>query len=656
GWEEWIWVPLVLVFPFLGFAINGIWGRRLPRLLVGSIGCLSIFCSLIASAYLLSLMIGLPPKFRAVEVHLFPWLTAGPVQIPVTLLMDPLSLTMALTVTSVSLLIHLYSIGYMGEDPEFSRYFALLNLFVFFMLTLVMAGNLAVLFIGWEGVGFCSFALISFWYSREAAAEAGKKAFIVTRTGDLFFLLSVLALLALFGTISFGDLSQILYRNEPITSLAGVKEPAREVLTQPTDLFGLDLVTVLCLGLFAGAVGKSAQFPLYVWLPDAMEGPTPVSALIHAATMVTAGVYMVARLHFLFALSPVAMTVVAGIGALTAFYSALLACVENDIKRVLAYSTISQLGYMFLACGAGAASAGLYHLVTHAYFKALLFLCAGSVLHATGNVLDIRRLGGLGVKMKTTASTFWIGALALSGLVPAGLISKDFILGYASDSGFYPFALATAFLTAFYTTRLGLKVFHGAPKDAEVFHHAHESPSVMTIPMGLLTAGTILTSFLWLPPIIVPFEPLPLFLEPSVGPVVHLDHKKELAVTIQALAFAGGGLLLGLLAYRWKPGLLWSLTVRLPWLYQLLARKFFVDEIYLSLTARPARRVAELVSQTFDLGFVDAMVNGVGAVTVAFGKACRLVQTGAVRTYALTILMGGALVLIFLILRGGSAP
>ncbi len=656
GVEEWSWVPLVLIFPFIGFVINGIWGRRLPEILVGTIASLAIFLSFLSATYLFVTLVNLPPKFRTVEVHLFPWLTAGPVPIPATLLLDPLSVTMALTVTSVSFLIHIYSIGYMAEDPELGRYFALLNLFVFFMLTLVMAGNGAVLFIGWEGVGFCSFALISFWYSRDAAAEAGKKAFIVTRTGDLFFLLSLLTLLALFGTLSFGDISLAIARNQPITSLSGVREPAREVLLHPTGFFGADLVTLICLGLFAGAVGKSAQLPLYVWLPDAMEGPTPVSALIHAATMVTGGVYLVARLHFLFALSPVASGVVAGVAALTAIYSALLACVENDIKRVLAYSTISQIAYMFLGCASGASSAGLYHLVTHAYFKALLFLSAGSVLHATGNILDMRRLGGLARRMKATTVSFWIGGLALSGIIPSGLFSKDFILAYASQSAWYPFALATAFLTAFYITRLGVKVFHGSPREPEIVSHAHESPQVMTIPMGLLATGTIAVSVLWLPPFIKPFHPLSDFLLPSLGPTHELAHEKEIAVTIFSLTVSGAGLLLAVFVYLWRPGLLWGLAQRLPWVYQLVAHKFYVDEIYLSLTARPAKRASQLISGAFDLGVIDALVNGTGALVAYLGNQSRRVQTGAVRNYALTILFAGALVLIFLIVRSGRAP
>jgi NADH-quinone oxidoreductase subunit L len=651
--EEWWVVNLVLVFPLAGFIVNGLWGRRLPRPIVSIVACGSIAGAFLASLYLLALNIALPPEQRSIQVSVYPWLEAGPIKIPFALLFDPLSVTMALTVSGVSFLIHVYSVGYMAGDEEFSRYFALLNLFVFFMLLLVLAGNLATMFIGWEGVGLCSFQLISFWFTRERAAEAGRKAFIVTRLGDFGFLVAVLGLLAIFGTLDFGDIARAIHENELVSPWWGGKIAALDALNKPTAV-GLTLGTLICLGLFMGAVGKSAQFPLYVWLPDAMEGPTPVSALIHAATMVTAGVYMVARLHFLFEQAPLALLVVAVIGAFTAAYAATMGCVENDIKRVLAYSTISQLGYMFLACGLGAYIAGIYHLVTHAFFKALLFLCAGSVMHAMHDVLDIRRMGGLAKKMRTTALTFWIGGLALAGLIPSGLFSKDAILHAAEkQKALWALGLFTAVLTAFYTTRLGIKVFHGKPRDEHLHEHAHESPDIMTIPMILLALGTIAVSVLWMPAFVPgKWAILPEYLRAVLGEVHEPTAQEALHSTFWAVGAALVGLVVALFAYALKPGALWSLTRVLPWLYQLVAGKYFVDEIYAALITRPGRRISEFISAHFDLGVIDATVNGIGWLTAKFGSAVRRTQTGFVRNYALYFVGAAVLLLIYMLVRG----
>lgn len=650
--EDWSAVLLVLALPFAGFAINGLWGRRLLRGVVACIACGAIAGAFLAALYLLAMNLSLPFAQRAMSVYVFSWLDAGPVRLPFTLLLDPLSLTMALTVSGVSFLIHLYSVGYMANEEEFSRYFALLNLFVFFMLLLVLGGNLAVMFIGWEGVGFCSFALISFWFTRERAAEAGRKAFLVTRFGDFGFFVATLALLAIFGTLEFGDIARALHANEVLTPWWGGKVGAQDALNRPTAL-GITLGTLICLGLFMGAVGKSAQFPLYVWLPDAMEGPTPVSALIHAATMVTAGVYMVARLHFLFELSPVALLVVAVIGAFTATFAATMGCVENDIKRVLAYSTISQLGYMFLACGVGAYAAGIYHLVTHAFFKALLFLCAGSVMHALHDVLDIRRMGGLAKKMPTTALTFWIGGLALAGLIPSGLFSKDAILHAAQgQKALWALGLFTAMLTAFYTVRLGIKVFHGQAREAELFEHAHESPAIMTLPMSLLAVGTVAVSVLWMPAFLGHWTALPTYLQPVLGET----HEPSAAEALQGTLWAVGAALLGVIvalwAYAWQPGTLWRVAQALPWLYRLVAGKYFVDELYATLITRPSRHFAEWLSGRFDLGVIDAIVNGVGWLTARLGEGVRRVQTGFVRNYALYFVTAFLLILLYLLVRG----
>ncbi len=645
-------VLTVLVFPLTGFLVNGLWGRRLPRPLVSLVACGAIFGAFLASLYLLLLNLALPPVQRSIEITVFSWLEAGPIRIPFTLLVDPLSLTMALTVSGVSFLIHVYSVGYMAHDDELSRYFALLNLFVFFMLLLVLAGNLATMFIGWEGVGLCSFQLISFWFTRERAAEAGRKAFVVTRFGDFGFLVATLGLLAVFGTLNFSDIALAIRENDLLTPWWGEKVRALDALNRPTAI-GLTLGTLICLGLFMGAVGKSAQFPLYVWLPDAMEGPTPVSALIHAATMVTAGVYMVVRLHFLFEQAPVALMVVAIIGAFTAAYAATMGCVENDIKRVLAYSTISQLGYMFLACGLGAYVAGIYHLVTHAFFKALLFLCAGSVMHAMNDVLDIRRMGGLARKMPTTALTFWIGGLALAGLIPSGLFSKDAILHAAEKQQvLWGLGLFTAVLTAFYTTRLGVKVFHGKPCDPQLHEHAHESPDIMTLPMIFLALGTIAASGLWMPAFVPGhWTSLPNYLQPVLGETHEPSATEAVRSTMWAVGAAVSGVLIALWAYAWRPGSLGRMAQALPGLYRLVAGKYFVDELYTILITRPWRRFSELVATYFDLGVIDATVNGVGWVTARIGETVRRTQTGFVRNYALYFLSASVLLLFYLLIR-----
>ncbi len=651
--EEWSSVLLVLAFPLAGFLINGLWGRRLPKKVVGFVACGAIAGAFIASLYQLVMNLALPPLQRSTQVIVYPWLEAGPVKIPFALLLDPFSIAMALTVSGVSFLIHVYSVGYMAHDEEFSRYFALLNLFVFFMLLLVLAGNLATMFIGWEGVGLCSFQLISFWFTRERAAEAGRKAFIVTRFGDFGFLVATLGLLAIFGTLDFGDIAIAIQTNEIVKPWWGGEVHTLDALNKPT-IIGLTLGTLICLGLFMGAVGKSAQFPLYVWLPDAMEGPTPVSALIHAATMVTAGVYMVARLHFLFEQAPIALTVIAVIGAFTAAYAATMGCVENDIKRVLAYSTISQIGYMFLACGLGAYIAGFYHLITHAFFKALLFLCAGSVMHAMHDVLDIRRMGGLAKKMPTTALTFWIGGLALAGLIPSGLFSKDTILHAAEQQkALWILGLLTAVLTAFYTTRLGIKVFHGKPRDEQLYEHAHESPDIMTIPLIFLALGTLAVSVLWMPPFLAGhWTVLPQYLQPVFGEIHEPSAQEALSSTLWAIGAASLGLIVGLVVYVLKPGMLWGLARTLPWVYQLVAGKYFVDEIYAALFTRPGRRISELISAHFDLGVIDATVNGVGWLTAKIGSTARRMQTGFVRNYALFFVVASVLLLFYMLVRG----
>ncbi|RMF91884.1 MAG: NADH-quinone oxidoreductase subunit L, partial [Nitrospinota bacterium] len=443
-----IW--LVLVFPLLGALINGLWRRTLSEKQIGYIGCGAVFLSFLWALEAFLSLLSLPAGARSLEVVLYRWMGVGDFVVEVGFLVDPLSVLMTLVVTGVGFVIHWYSMGYMHDDPGFQRYFAFLNLFVFSMLLLVLANNFLLFFVGWEAVGLCSYLLIGFWYERKSAADAGKKAFVVNRVGDFAFLVGIFLLFRTFGTLDFEE----------------VFAAAPQVLTA-----GGALATWITLLLFIGATGKSAQIPLYVWLPDAMEGPTPVSALIHAATMVTAGVYMIARTHVLYLLAPGIMTLVALIGVITAFYAASIGLVQNDIKRVLAYSTISQLGYMFLATGVGAFTAGMFHLVTHAFFKALLFLGAGSVIHALAGEQDLRKMGGLRSRLPLTYFTFLAGALALAGIVPfAGFFSKDAILWAAWSQGnlFYWFlGTITAFMTAFYIFRLFFLTFHGESRVEE---------------------------------------------------------------------------------------------------------------------------------------------------------------------------------------------
>ncbi|MGC8827843.1 MAG: NADH-quinone oxidoreductase subunit L, partial [Anaerolineae bacterium] len=420
---------LMLLFPLLGVLINAFFGRRIGKRAVSWAACSVIGLSFLVA---LGVLVGIAGS-TGVEQPLFTWISAGSFRVEFSLLLDPLSALMAVVVTGVSFLIHIYSIGYMAEDPRYARYFTYLNLFVFAMLILVLANNYLMMYVGWEGVGLCSYLLIGFWFERKSAADAGKKAFIVNRVGDVGFALGIMLVFALFGTLQFSE----VFRRAP-----GVLGPAA--------------VTAITLLLFMGATGKSAQIPLYIWLPDAMEGPTPVSALIHAATMVTAGVYMVARNHVLFDMAPTTMAVVASIGAATAFFAATMALVEKDLKRILAYSTISQLGYMFLAVGVGAYAAGMFHLTTHAFFKALLFLAAGSVMHAMAGEINIQKLGGLREKLPRTYAVFAVGAAALAG-VPlfSGFFSKDEILwrAFLHSPALWLVGLVTAFLTAVYIFR-----------------------------------------------------------------------------------------------------------------------------------------------------------------------------------------------------------
>jgi NADH-quinone oxidoreductase subunit L len=564
---------------------------------------------------------------------LFPWIVAGGFQSSVIAYVDPLTAVMLLVVTGVGFLIHLYSIGYMHDDPGYARFFAYLNLFVFSMTMLVLAGNFLLLYVFWEAVGLCSYLLIGFWYTRPAAAQAGKKAFIVNRVGDFGFGLGIMWLWTALGTLDYAAVFGKVETLAPATA------------------------TAIALLLFMGACGKSAQLPLHVWLPDAMEGPTPVSALIHAATMVTAGVYMVARSHALFERSGAALEVVAWIGVATAVFAATIGLVQTDIKRVLAYSTISQLGYMFAAVGLGAYAAGIFHLVTHALFKALLFLGAGSVIHGLGGEQDLRRMGGLAPRMVTTTVTMMIGGAALAG-VPglAGFFSKDEILAAAFFGGhrlLWALLLAGAFMTAFYTFRLLFLAFLGGPRmSREVAHHVHESPAVMTLPLVVLAVLTVLAGWA----VGLPAEHGTRFSQ-FLAPVFPTGEETPggvaaFMVLILSVVVVAAGILLAWLMYVSTPVRADVIgTARTP-VHAFLQHAWYVDWLYDRAIVRPLYRLSLFLARVVDLGIIDGIVNAVGRAVAAVGASLRRVQTGFAVNYALTMLIGAvALVAYFLVRR-----
>jgi len=614
-------------------------GRRIGKKWVGQVACGAVGLSfLVGIGVFFTLLLGSGEHGRTVP--LFSWITVGDFRIEAAILVDQLSTLMTLVVTGVGFLIHVYSVGYMAEDERYARFFTLLNLFVFSMLILVLADNFLLLYVGWELVGLCSYLLIGFWFERPAAAEAGKKAFLVTRIGDFGFALGVMLIFVTFGTLGY----------------AQVFEQAPHTLTT-------SLATAITLLLFAGAVGKSAQIPLYVWLPDAMEGPTPVSALIHAATMVTAGVYMVARTHALFELAPLSMTLVAVIGAVTAFYAATIALVQNDIKRLLAYSTISQLGYMFLAVGVGAYASGIFHLTTHAFFKALLFLGAGSVMHGLAGELDMRKMGGLRDKMRTTYRTFLAGAAALAGFpLLSGFFSKDEILWRAFNSSIilWLIGIVTAFLTAFYAFRAVFLTFWGPSRvDEEVAHHIHESPRIMTTPLTILAVLALIGGLIGIPHL----SAIEGFLEPvfahheavlpPLGPPQPWGGSGILEWVLMALSaiVAIVAIILAQYMYLVNPGLPERLSQRYASLYKLLSNKYYVDEVYMAGIVNPLRNFAGFLSQVMDAGIIDGAVNGLAAFFGRSSEEARKLQTGYVRNYGLAMLVGVVVVLGYMILR-----
>ncbi len=626
-----IW--LIPVFPLIGFLINGLGGRRLSRYGSGVVACMMVFFS-----FIFSLLAVLFLKENSYHIEVLDWVVSGTFSVSFGFILDPLSSVMVLTVSGVAFLIHVYSTGYMAHDEHVSRYFAYLNLFVFFMLILVLADNFLLLYMGWEGVGLCSYLLIGFWFHKDSAANAGKKAFLVNRVGDFGFALGIFLIFWHFGSVQFPD----------------VFAAAPEVLGA-----GGGLATLICLLLFLGATGKSAQIPLYIWLPDAMEGPTPVSALIHAATMVTAGVYMVARCSALFVFSPTALLVVAIIGAATALFAATMATVQNDIKRVLAYSTISQLGYMFLACGVAAFSAAIFHLMTHAFFKALLFLGAGSVIHAMHEEQDLRKMGGLRKYLPATFLTFAIATLAISGFPGlAGFVSKDEILwsSFSSPLGglvFWIVGVLTAGLTAFYMFRLLFLAFYGKSRfDDTTAAKIHESPMSMTGSLSILAILSIVGGWIGWPEALGGGNSFGNYLEPVFAQAKEYlpqggHHAYSTEYLLMGLSVAIG--VIGFFwAYRWyisESPAAERIKERFPGLYTLVLNKYYIDEFYQAVIVRPLIGGSRLLWHKFDELAIDGAVNGLGRLVRAIGRGGALAQTGYFRAYAAFFSLGAALVL-----------
>jgi len=635
---------LVPALPLLGAILNGFGAGRLPRKVVSVIGAGSVGIAFVIAAGCFLSLVRLPAEERLYLQTLFSWIDSGDLSVPIRLALDPLSAVMILIVTGVGFLIHVYSTGYMGHEKAYGRYFAYLNLFTFSMLMLVLADNFLLLFFGWEAVGLCSYLLIGFWYQKLSAARAGLKAFVVNRIGDWGFMVGIFIIFATFGTLDFGR----------------VFSEAPERLAM-----GGGLATAIALFLFVGAVGKSAQLPLYVWLPDAMEGPTPVSALIHAATMVTAGVYMVARCHILYTLAPIALAVVAAIGAATAIFAATIGLVQKDIKRVLAYSTVSQLGYMFVALGGGAYTWGIFHLVTHAFFKALLFLGAGSVIHALSGEQDMDKMGGLRSKLPFTHITMLIGTLAIAGIFPfAGFFSKDEILWDAWIAGgpiLWGATLFGAFLTSFYMFRLYFMTFSGPSRlTEEAKHHLHESPSSMTIPLMVLAVLSAIGGFIQVP-LLPGGQRLDHFLEPVFSDVSRLVGPSPLEAKGGAgleILFMGISLAVALAgiftAYRFyvaDPEAPRRLAARIRGLYELVFHKYWIDEIYDARIVQPLMRGSMSLWQRFDAAVIDGAVNGVGREIERAAGLLRLAQTGYVQVYAMILTLGMVVVFGYLALR-----
>ena len=622
------YLALILLFPFVGFLISGLSWNRLPKKLIGTIASI---CILIPFAFSVILAANIAQTKHSVSLKLFEWVATTDFNVSFGLVVDQLSALMLLIITGIGFLIHIYSIGYMSEDKGFSRFFAYLNLFIFFMLILVMGSNYLVMFIGWEGVGLCSYLLIGFWFKNHEYNNAAKKAFIMNRIGDLALLAALFLIYINFNSLEFSVVFNHANLNGSLTALPWI--------------------TLL---LFIGATGKSAQIPLFTWLPDAMAGPTPVSALIHAATMVTAGIYMIARSSILFVLTPEILHLIGYVGMITALVAASIAIFQNDIKKVLAYSTISQLGYMFAALGVGAFTGAMFHLTTHAFFKALLFLTAGSVIHALGGEQDIRKMGGLRKHIKVTALVFLVGTIAISGIPPfSGFFSKDEILAslFESDPILWGIAIVGALMTTLYMFRLYFLVFLGKYRGTEeTKKHIHESPSTMLIPLVVLAVLSALGGILGLPEWMGTGHLLKDFLAPIFAKtnaiLCHTTHAsigEELMLIAISLAIVASAFFASWLLYVKKgKGLAEN-----PTIFRVFERKYWLDELYDSIFVKPMMWFSDIFYRIVEIKWIDAIVDGFGNIVVFTGSVIRYIQNGYTEFYLLVMILGIALILFF---------
>ena len=643
---------LILISPLVGFIINAVilplnhkGFAKTSANTAGGVATAFIAFSLVLAFFAYGKLSSSPAEAPVLIINLFDWFNFGGLHIPFELSIDKLSMIPVLLITGIGTLIHIYSIGYMHDEPCVGRYFSYLNLFCFSMLLLVMGNNLPLLFFGWEGVGLCSYLLIGFWYTDSEKADAGKKAFIVNRVGDLGVLIGMFLLFRELGTLNMFEINALVKNPEVATRL-------------------IPSATLICLSLFVGATGKSAQIPLYVWLPDAMSGPTPVSALIHAATMVTAGVYMIARLNPLFELAPIALSVIAHIGALTALFAGSIAIAQTDIKKVLAYSTVSQLGFMFLACGVGAYQTAVFHLMTHAFFKALLFLGSGSVIHACSGEQDMTKMGALKKHLPHTHMTMLIGSLAISG-VPffSGFFSKDEIL-YSTIalpggvSYLFFVGVLTAVLTAFYTGRMMSLTFYGDKRYShDVEHHLHESPGSMVMPLYILAILAAIGGFFGVPHLLGDaLGHIPHYLAEWLNPVVPAKTLPLVGVKIplhEGVVMAGssilalGSFLLGVKIFK-KNMYVKDLFSGFSSFEKVLANKYYVDEFYLAVIVNPLKKFANICASVFDKLIVDGAVNMIGSQVKKIGATLRIVQTGDIQSYALMMLLGLVVVIFFI--------
>lgn len=643
---------LLTLFPLLGFVVIGLFGKRLKHeKLIGAIGSGTIFLSFIVAVVLFCDLLQMPEESRNYVSTVYTWITTGSFSVDVAYRVDQLSVLFALIITGVGFLIHVYSIGYMHGDKGFARFFAYLNLFVFMMLNLVMASNFLLTFLGWEGVGLCSYLLIGFWYDRKFegsfitwTGDAAKKAFIVNRIGDFGVLIAMFMLFNIFGTLDYGEISSH---------------------AQGAFNMGDTAVTIITLALFLGCTGKSAQIPLAVWLPDAMAGPTPVSALIHAATMVTSGIFLIARTNVLFALAPATMAVVAGVGIATALIAGTIGLVQNDIKKVLAYSTVSQLGFMFTALGVGAFTAGVFHVMTHAFFKALLFLASGSVIHGMHEEQDVQKMGGLKKYMPVTFATWIIGTFAIAGIpVFSGFFSKDEILWNAYVGGgpiLWGIGAIAAFFTAFYMWRLTSLTFFGKERFDHHSVHPHESPITMTAPLVVLAVLSAIGGFVGIPHVIGHLINVPNYIEHWLEPVfgsaqallpAHVGEYSSLEWALMGIStvIAVSGILLARSLYAAGPERAHLLAARFSVLYKMLWNKWYLDEIYQMLLVNPIYIASrDFLWKVVDIVIIDGIVNGSARTVAASASILRRLQTGIAQNYAL-LMMAGIVVLIVIVL------